>query len=439
MLTYGVMCYGGWTADWPDDEPWCLVVDDVTKPAFMQPPVIDRKRAQDFSKKPTDIIETPDELDVLVTSKNHVVKSSIAKQCGVDDWIFALVSLQTMGGYDAPNTYGISRMPSGYGNRSAFSLTPSLRFGVHFQYDVRVLLRNIESVLDEYPMVDNGIKLLWLEPWDGMAHESFLLNALHPYYVEICRRIRFGFYDGKLTVYRATSKARRIQDMQGLTGDPWMPVDIGNKPDKTPAAFLNGNAKFGYERIVDGLFSSDWKWPMLLSHRGYAENMYLVARGMVRGQGGTEGYHERIVPLQRQTIQMFGIQARIKKIEDIARERISQISDVEKALKGTIRHFAFDGTVNWDLVNGFQKQLNDIVDVDFFVDLQQEVNSDDDKKSDVRFQWLRKLVNNAEKVLDDAIIVIIRSEAKRLKARVMAKDWLNGGIRKAIPDLYDGG
>ena len=38
----------GLTPDWPDEEPWQLVVDDITKPAFMQPPARTREREQDY-------------------------------------------------------------------------------------------------------------------------------------------------------------------------------------------------------------------------------------------------------------------------------------------------------------------------------------------------------------------------------------------------------
>lgn len=85
----------GLTADFPDDEPWRLVVDDITKPAFMQPPASSEDKRNEYKHRVT----TPDALDMLVTSKNHDLKSSVATQAGVDDWIFALITLQTMGGY----------------------------------------------------------------------------------------------------------------------------------------------------------------------------------------------------------------------------------------------------------------------------------------------------------------------------------------------------
>ena len=36
------------TFDYPDDEPWHLVVDDITKPAFMQPPASSKDREKDY-------------------------------------------------------------------------------------------------------------------------------------------------------------------------------------------------------------------------------------------------------------------------------------------------------------------------------------------------------------------------------------------------------
>ena len=81
------------TTEYANDEPWRLIVDDSTKPAFMQCPSpngLDEYRGR---------VTTPDDLDVLVTSKNHDVKRTIALGGAPEDWIFALVDLQTMAGF----------------------------------------------------------------------------------------------------------------------------------------------------------------------------------------------------------------------------------------------------------------------------------------------------------------------------------------------------
>ena len=122
----------GLTPDFPGDEPWHLVVEDITRPAFMQPPA----RSDDKLKEYKTPVLTPDSLDMLVLSKNHDIKSAVAVQAEADDWIFALITLQTMEGYAGRGNYGISRMPSGYGNRPAFSITPSERHGLHIRRDI---------------------------------------------------------------------------------------------------------------------------------------------------------------------------------------------------------------------------------------------------------------------------------------------------------------
>ena len=51
--------------EYPNDEPWYLVVDDFTNPAFMQPPASSEDKISDYKNT----VVTPDELDMLVTSQ----------------------------------------------------------------------------------------------------------------------------------------------------------------------------------------------------------------------------------------------------------------------------------------------------------------------------------------------------------------------------------
>ena len=431
------------TPDFPDDEPWQLVVDDVTKPAFMQPPTRSKEREKDYKN----IVSTPDSLDMLVTSKNHDLKSEMAADTGVDDWIFALITLQTMEGYGGRYNYGISRMPSGYGNRPAFSLTPSIRPGEHFKHDLIALLKNRQSILDEYPVSDSGIALLWVIPWDGAKSESKLLGELDTYYIEVCRRVRLVERSGRITAIRANSDERRIADVKGLTGDPWTPVSNNANPRRTPPAFL-GRRKFGYERIVDGLFSPDWKAPFLLSpevsQRDSDSDMQLVARGMVRGEGGSEGYHERIIPLRPRTLQVFGRPGGTKTLEDISRERIERINIVQRFLRHAVAAFAAGGKTEGIAdehrarANPWADKLTESMDADFFEDLQDEALADDSQRQDVRKDWLRKLESNAAAILRDATQSLPCPEIRRPKAQAQAENVFWGRIRGAngLTELY---
>ncbi|MEZ5936184.1 MAG: type I-E CRISPR-associated protein Cse1/CasA [Alphaproteobacteria bacterium] len=124
------------TADWPDDEPWRLVVDDVERPAFMQPPVL--MGAGDPHKAPVD---TADDPDVLVTSKNHGLKQGIGGDASAEVWIVALVMLQTCSGFLGSGNYGIARMNGGFATRPFVALQPQGGPGAHWQRDVSVLLK----------------------------------------------------------------------------------------------------------------------------------------------------------------------------------------------------------------------------------------------------------------------------------------------------------
>ena len=243
----------GLTPDFPGDEPWRLVVDDITKPAFMQPPASSEKKMADYKS----VVGTPDELDMLVTSKNHDLKSSVADSGGAGDWLFALISLQTSEGYPGAGNYGISRMNGGLGNRPAFSLTPSTRHGAHARRDITALLEYRDHLLDDYPMRDeNGVDLLWVRAWDGAKAEAFTLGDMDPFYIEICRRIRLNAErGGAIRVVRATSKGPRIEARKsnGVVGDPWTPIN-----QKEGKSLTLGAGGFTYRRIANYL-TADWQ------------------------------------------------------------------------------------------------------------------------------------------------------------------------------------
>ena len=106
----------GLTPDFRDDEPWCLVVEDRAKPAFLQPP--------DPGGLKWSPVSTPDALDMLITARNHDLKQQVMREARPEDWMFALVSLQTMEGYNGAGNYGIARMNKGSSSRVMLSLAP---------------------------------------------------------------------------------------------------------------------------------------------------------------------------------------------------------------------------------------------------------------------------------------------------------------------------
>ena len=435
------------TPAFPDDEPWQLLVDDITKPAFMQPPASSPDKKAEYKSS----VETPDELDMLVTSKNHDVKSSVAVASGYDDLILALISLQTSEGFSGAGNYGISRMNGGLGSRPAFSVTPSTRTGKHVRRDIVVLLERRDDLLDNSPMREEGTDLLWTLPWDGAKVESLLLDDLAPLYIEVCRRVRLRVgEDGRLHAIRATSKAARIEAkaLNGVTGDPWTPIDEGSGKSLTLAA-----GGFTYKRTVDYLVK--WKRPILCKPTNpeirSSDTMHLVARGMVRGQGKTEGYYERTIPIRKKLGSAMMRQGpETDDLGRIANGRIEDVGKVQRILSHAIQVFLARGETDKvspehrNLARLWLNRLDETADAQFFEHLQEEFEADDrDERQRIRNNWLMNdnrdgVVDRAREVLADAIDSLPCPEIERYKARVRAEGLFEGRIRgnKGLPSLF---
>lgn len=437
----------GLTAGYPDDEPWQLVVDDITKPAFLQPPAHSENQEKDYKST----VVSPDDLDILLMSKNHDLKSEVATQAGADDWIFALITLQTMEGFSGSGNYGISRMNGGLGSRAAFTLAPSERSGAHVRRDIMALLEQRSTLLAEYPMIEGGECLLWTMPWDGTAGDSLTANRLEPYYIEVCRRIRLrSREDGNLYGVRASSKAARIEgkDLKGRTGDPWVPFN--RKRDNLPLTLAAGG--FTYKRVAEYL-SADWGSPLLLRPTQSdlnSSHTQLVARAMVRGQGKTEGYHERLILLRPKTVRLFGRPGGTRELGDIARQRIEQVSIVQRILSHAIQVFAARGNADGvsaehrALARPWLNRLDEIVDGSFFDNLQTEFAEDDDaRRRSIRNRWLLNdsrdgVVDHARNILHDAEDSMPCPAIYRYRARVNAEGLFEGRLRgnKGLPFLF---
>lgn len=279
------------------DDAWTLVVDDLSRPAFMQPPL---PKADQGKVEPK--ADTPDELDLLVTSKNHDIKQARASHAHTDEWIYALISLQTMSGYPGRDNPGISRMNGGFGNRPIVELVRSRSPGGRWRDAVLRLLHHRGKVLaGEYGYDPQGLVLVWVEPWDGQA--GLPLSRLDPFYVEICRRVRLRGGDAITHAEAVPSKSNRIaaKQLNGVVGDAWLPVDVkGPDSERSPGVKAltvppQGLTPEILRRLVfaDELNLTALQRPL----DAWKGEMWLVASVLVRGQGTTDGFYERHVRL----------------------------------------------------------------------------------------------------------------------------------------------
>ena len=423
------------TPEFGNDEPWRLIVNDPARPAFMQSP--SPSGFDDYRRRAV----TPDDLDILVTAKNHDVKQTIATEASTDDWIFALIDLQTMAGYQGAGNYGIARMNGGYSARPCLGLAPADGGpGAHFLNDLTRMLTGREALLRDYPDYydpDFGLGLIWLEPWDGTS--SLDLRNLDPYYIEICRRLRLRVEDGEVVARTATSKVARIAAKQahGSLGDFWTPVER-----KNGKALSLSQVGFRYDRLAKLLFDdATFKRPPAMEvSSSQAGRWRVIARGVAGGQGKTDGYHERNdIAFDPTTVGAMFNRRRRDILAQIAEAQIEEIKEVEKALRFGVAVAASGGKNAGELTktdrthaNPFVRRLDTAADARFFSALESRfLAADSNAAGASRARFALRMIAEAKKLLDEAIETVPCPAIRRHRARARGISAFWGRLRRA--------
>lgn len=436
----------GLTPDWPDDAPWCLV-SPADQAALLQPPVLGGDLSAFKSRA-----ATPDALDMLVTAKNHDLKSAVMADARPEDWLFALISLQTMEGFMGAGNYGISRMNGGFASRPALGVVTDAKPGVRFRRDVRVLLHNRDRIVEDNDLkASSGIGLVWLVPWDGQAQIRF--HDLDPFYIEVCRRVRLEHHEGGLIARLTGSRKARIAatELKGRTGDPWTPIELadgGGKAWTEPKALTITGDGFSYRKMTELMLGQRYRLPVAqeISDDDAATGLAVAACGLARGQGKTEGYHERIVPLSKKVIRMLGARD-TDALAGWARERVVDAGTMRgKVLRPALFALLQDGPEEINFRAGetsaradhFLDRLDRTIDARFFDHLWQEAEVADggeDARLAVRFRWHRWLVAQAHGLLVEAAGAVPHASMRRYRARVRAEALFYGALHKHFPHL----
>jgi CRISPR system Cascade subunit CasA len=438
------------TPEWPDDAPWCLV-SPPDRPALLQSPVPGGALAEFKS-----VAATPDALDMLVTSKNHDLKAAVMTDARLEDWLFALIALQTMEGFMGAGNYGISRMNGGFASRPALGVVPLAREGMpgaaprpgaRFVRDLRILLRGRNGILKHNDLKPTGgLGLVWLQPWDGQSQIRF--SDLDPFYIEVCRRVRLEERDGVLVARTAGSKKARITaaDLKGRTGDPWAPIELtdgNNKAWPEPKALSITGEGFSYQKMTELLLKRRYR-PSLaqeIADDDGDEGLALAACGLARGQGKTDGYHERIVPVSKYVIRMFRSRA-TDELAGWAEERVKEAGMLRrKVLRPALFVLLQDGpeqvnfraTETSDRADRFLDRLDAAIDAEFFGDLWEEAaraEAGKDAQEAVRHAWHRRIVELARELLIEASDAVPHASMRRYRARVRAEAMFKGALYK---------
>ena len=380
------------------------------------------------------MVATPDELDMLVTSKNHDLKAAAASHASADDWIFALVSLQTMEGFGGAGNYGISRMNGGLGSRPAFSLAPQGGPGAHTK-------RDIEALLSDYPVSAGTRDLLWLLPWDGASAQRLLPTELAPLYIEVCRRIRLRRDDaGNIHAIRTSSKAARIEgkEIKGRTDDPWTPHNPNR--DGLPLTLAGGG--FNYKRVKEYL--ADWDSPDLLKptvgEQRSDQTMQLVPAAWCEAREKPKVISSVPFPYaagpEARCCAVPGANSR-EDLGELAKRRIDRIAIVQRILSHAIQTFAARGDSDnvspehRQLARPWLNRLDEVIDERFFDDLQDEFEADGNAAREIKhYEWLRDfVVPQARRILGDATDSLPCPAIHRYRARENATGLFEGRLR----------
>ena len=421
------------TANHPDDAPWRLVVDDDAKPAFLQPPAAAGLKWS--------VVETADKLDMLITARNHDLKQTVARRAAAEDWVFALVSLQTMEGFGGKENYGIARMNGGSSSRPMLGLAPAKQEttvdpAAWWARDVIRLLALRTAGKKNGLGTAGGPALLWCLAWP--EGEQLDLRTLDPWFIEVCRRVRLSG-GSAISGRRSTSKATRIaaKQFKGSVGDPWAPVH------KTEGkSFTLSGGDFDYRGLCSLLFSGEWEVPPL-AHPDTSDpdTMLLVAEALSRGNAKTEGFKSRVLPIPRRLARRIFSSSTTARL---SQAQMKEIAQFDKAIRTSLALVAARGDremLNKDhyvFARPAQTRFNREVDRLFFPSLWRRVEAATDRTNDHREKtaFLRQLYRAAQEEFCTALPTIPCTAIHRPRAEARSRRWFRNSLWRAYPELF---
>lgn len=408
-------------ADGAGPEAFALVVGDLSKPAFMQPPVPEGRL--DVLKN---VHSTPSaELDVLITAKNHDLKMESLSAPSPEDWAIALAVLQTTQGFLGAGNYGIVRMNGGFSSRPCVTYAAATDGGRAFRRDLACLLEERSALISRGYCAKRRLGLVWAEPWDGT--QSLGLDELDPFFIEVCRRVRLSFEPGAIRAHRGSSKVARIAagDLSGNTGDAWTPV----LPDGR--ALTMDEAGFTYARVQDLMFG---EWTHGAAGAARLGDGLWVGRVLVRGQGKTGGYHERIIPIPTPVRRLFARAEERGVLGMRAKSWVERAATTRlKVLKPAVLTYLQGGPANLKFDDARAapalRALDAAIDRVFFPLLFEHAEATPEEAD--KF-FAAKLFELAQRELERAFVSLPTPAARRARAVAHAERVFRGTARKVL-------
>jgi CRISPR system Cascade subunit CasA len=414
---------------------WQLVGTDVTKPAFLQHPLSSPEEFErDFSTKAV----APDELDVLVTAKDHDLKIARAASDAVQAWLYALLTYQTTSGYLGAGNFGTVRMNGGFASRPVVTLVADPHPSRRFVEEVGRLVEMRASVAKNHKYRSRGVVLTWSTHWNRRSHQ-FNTTDLEPWFVEAVRPVRLIQRGKGIVAHGAVSKSRQIGPKSiegGDVGDPWIPINIEDKK-KGRSALTVPAGGWTPKLITRLLFQQGFELTALQSPYPGDGALWFMGSVIVRGQGTTEGFHRFAVPVPPKARLRLLRRESADQLGKFAQELLGDAASAERILGSALMAFAEGGPESVDFnnptVDAWAKSVRDDFlrgwEDRFFPTLWRAAEIED--LDSLRVEWQGALVSRAREALQSAERSLPVPSARRYRSLVRAEDVLNGSLKAA--------
>lgn len=410
------------------ESAWKLYSEDPTVSSFMQPGMSRKEFEKTVANKGKTF--SPDEIGVLIVSKNHTNKFSAMVEPSAWHWIASLIETQTLSGFDGSSLYGIPRMNGGLSTRFRVATYTDLSASGKWNSDVRKVLDALPDIYHDYPHFHKSGKRIaatWALEWDGK--EQIKTTDLHPLYVDVCRRLKLGREpDGRLFVVTAGSSGTRIPslDLKGNFGDPWAPryntafkVDKkGNVKDSAPAySSLSPNAiSVGLlAKIVTGDQGYERSRLQAFVKSDIGKPAFFCLSGILRGQGETYGYHDVVIPIPAAATFRFASRSALDELGSRSRSMLELADKAEQVLKIGVYRFCQPENVDIDFKNSEKSTATFARTSDRF-------------KQAFSAEFFGHLWNAAESGTDEAWIAFLKETAER----ALEAAFLSGSSRTQL-------
>lgn len=229
-------------------------------------------------------------------------------------------------------------------------------------------------------------------------------------------------------------------------GDPWTPIDSAAAKPLTVDA--DG---FHYRRVVNLLDRGKFRYAPLQEFEGTetrdgAEIVFVVT---VRGQGETQGFHERRILVPPRAVPFAMCSAPTPRLATLAREHVDDASKLSgKALRPALFTLLQGAPEKPDYndpkakakADTFIRRFEQLVDADFFEHLFAELpeTAHSDAAKGKRRAWIEELGQRARDILAIAESGSPLSQVHRYRARAKARSVLSDAIECQFKDLFGG-